>query len=129
MIALMAAAALSFSGNCVGALCGAAELQPFFVKLHQAGTRPVHILQIGDSHTAGDAITGAWRNLLQQKYGSAGRGVLAPGRPFAGYITHGVTVTMSPGWQIAGDFGSVWSSPSPPLGLSAYTLSSQTEGA
>ena len=128
MIALIAAA-LSLSGNCVGALCGGAELAPFFAKLHNAAARPVHILQIGDSHTAGDTITGAWRDLLQQKYGSAGRGVLAPGRPFSGYITHGVTVTMSPGWRIAGDFGAVWSLPSPPLGLSAYTLSTDTDGA
>lgn len=126
---VVAVAALSLSGACNGALCGSAELAPFFAKLHNAATRPVHVLQIGDSHTAGDAITGAWRDLLQQKYGSAGRGVLAPGRPFAGYITHGVTVTMSPGWQIAGDFGLAWSLPSPPLGLGAYTLSSVSEGA
>lgn len=123
-LAALAAAAMPASG-----LARGETLRPFFAKLAHATTRPVHILQIGDSHTAGDAITGAWRDLLQQKYGSAGRGVLAPGRPFAGYITHGVTVTMSPGWKISSDFGATWSMPSPPLGLSAFTLTSFTDGA
>ena len=123
-LAALAAAAMPGSGLAQGE-----TLRPFFAKLAHASVRPVHILQIGDSHTAGDAITGAWRDLLQQKYGSAGRGVLAPGRPFDGYITHGVTVTMSPGWKISSDFGSTWSMPSPPLGLSAFTLTSQVEGA
>ena len=123
-LAALAAAAMPATGLAQGD-----TLRPFFAKLAHAAARPVHILQIGDSHTAGDAITSAWRELLQQKYGSAGRGVLAPGRPFDGYITHGVTVTMSPGWKISSDFGATWSMPSPPLGLSAFTLTSQTEGA
>jgi len=126
MIALAALAAAVMPTN---GLAQGETLRPFFAKLVHANTRRVHILQIGDSHTAGDAITSAWRDLLQQKYGSAGRGVLAPGRPYDGYITHGVTVTMSPGWKISSDFGATWSMPSPPLGLSAFTLTSQAEGA
>jgi lysophospholipase L1-like esterase len=126
MIALAALAAASMP---VSGLARADTLRPFFAKLAHSGTRSVHILQIGDSHTAGDAITGAWRDILQEKYGSAGRGILAPGRPYDGYITHGVTVTMSPGWKISSDFGSTWSMPSPPLGLSAFTLTSQGDGA
>lgn len=132
MIALALAAAFSL-GGCQDTLCQAASLQPFFAKLRAQGPghpgRPVHILQIGDSHTAGDTITGAWRDLLQARYGSGGRGVLPPGRPYDGYTPHGVTVSMSSGWHINGDFGAVWSSPSPPLGLSAYSLTSETEGA
>ena len=127
MIALVTA--LAMAATPVSGLTHAETLRPFFAKLAHAGTRQVHILQIGDSHTAGDAITGAWRDILQQRYGSGGRGVLAPGRPYDGYITHGVTVTMSPGWRIASDFGSNWSMPSPPLGLSAFTLTSTTDGA
>lgn len=123
------ASAMAMAAGEPSALAHAETLRPFFAKLAHAGARPVHILQIGDSHTAGDAITGAWRDLLQQKYGSAGRGVLAPGRPYDGYITHGVTVTMSPGWKISSDFGATWSMPSPPLGLSAYTLTSEGDGA
>jgi len=121
--------ALALAAGAPGALTHAETLRPFLAKLAHASTRPVHILQIGDSHTAGDAITGAWRDLLQQRYGSGGRGVLPPGRPYDGYLTHGVTVTMSPGWRIASDFGANWSMPSPPLGLSAFTLTSTTEGA
>ena len=126
MIALVALAAAAMPAT---GLAQGETLRPFFAKLAHANTRPVHVLQIGDSHTAGDAITSAWRDILQQKYGSAGRGVLAPGRPFDGYITRGVTVTMSPGWKISSDFGATWSMPSPPLGLSAFTLTSQDDGA
>jgi len=127
MIAL--AAALALAAIAPSGLTNGDTLRPFFAKLTHAGARPVHILQIGDSHTAGDAITSGWRDLLQQKYGSAGRGVLAPGRPYDSYITHGVTVTMSPGWKVSSDFGATWSMPSPPLGLSAFTLTSQSDGA
>lgn len=132
MIALALAGALLSSG-CDGALCNGQVLAPFFAKLARQGPgvagRPVHILQIGDSHTAGDAISGGWRTLLQTRYGSGGRGVLPPGRPYDGFTTHGVSVSMSPGWKINADFGAAWSSPSPPLGLSAFSLTSQTDGA
>ncbi len=132
-LAAAAAASFAFGGSCSDALCGARTLDPFFAKLARlgpgSGGRPVHILQIGDSHTAGDAITGAWRDLLQARYGAGGRGVLPPGRPYDGYLTHDVTVTMSPGWKVAADFGANWSSPSPPLGLAAFSLTSQSEGA
>jgi lysophospholipase L1-like esterase len=128
----MAAAALLGSG-CDGALCNGQALAPVFAKLARQGPgaagRPVHILQIGDSHTAGDQITGAWRDLLQARYGSGGRGMLPPGRPYDGYTTRGATVSMSAGWKIASDFGAAWSLPSPPLGLSAFSLTSQTDGA
>jgi hypothetical protein len=36
--------------------------------------RPLHIVVIGDSHTAGDAITGALRETLQARLGNGGRG-------------------------------------------------------
>ena len=132
MIALALAGALTLSSGCVEALCNARALEPYFTKLQRAGTHvgaPVHILQIGDSHTAGDAITGAWRDLLQGRYGSGGRGVLPPGRPYDGYYARGVQVTMSPGWSIASDFGASYRNPSPPLGLSAFSLTSQSDGA
>ena len=132
MIVLAAAAALSI-GGCADTLCQAHALDPFLAKLQHLGPgragRPVHILQIGDSHTAGDTITGAWRDLLQARYGSGGRGVLPPGRPYDGYTTRGVTVTMSPDWTVAADFGAGWSALSPPLGLAAFNLSSATDGA
>ncbi|WP_294390752.1 GDSL-type esterase/lipase family protein [uncultured Sphingomonas sp.] len=130
-MSIVAAAALGASA-CIGSLCQPGALHPYFDKLArlQAGTgRPVHILQVGDSHSAGDAITGAWREMLQGRYGGGGRGVLPPGRPYDGYITRGVQVAMSPGWRIASDFGANWSTGNPPLGLSAFSLTSQQDGA
>jgi lysophospholipase L1-like esterase len=132
VIGLMAAGALAFGSGCAGELCNGAALGSYLAKLDKARGRtgpPVHIMQIGDSHTAGDAITGAWRAALQGRYGSGGRGVLPPGRPYDGYTTRGVQVTMSPGWQVAADFGASRRDPSPPLGLSAFSLTSTADGA
>lgn len=132
-MAAAAAAPFSFGGKCAEALCNARTLAPYFAKIARQGPgvggHPVHILMIGDSHAAGDAISGAWRDILQARYGSGGRGVLPPGRPYRGYITHGIQATMSSGWKVAADFGADWSSPSPPLGLSAFSLTSETDGA
>jgi lysophospholipase L1-like esterase len=129
---VMAAAAALGAGE---GLSNAQVLQPFFNKVARANApgapkaKPLHILQIGDSHTAGDMISGALRDTMQGRYGSGGRGVLAPGRPYDGYLTRGVTASMSPDWSIAADFGKGWGDGHPPLGLSAYTLTSRSEGA
>jgi lysophospholipase L1-like esterase len=88
-------------GICPGGVCQAEGLRTFFEAL--AGTeagrrnRPVHILQIGDSHTAGDRITGKLRVELQRRFGRAGRGVLPPGVPYDGYAPMQVQVG-SVGW-------------------------------
>ncbi|WP_417231423.1 GDSL-type esterase/lipase family protein [Brevundimonas sp.] len=74
---------------CAGGLCQVEALDGLFEALAatEAGQRdrPVHILQIGDSHTAGDRITGALRAALQVRFGNGGRGVLPPGIPYDGY--------------------------------------------
>jgi len=145
LLALLAAAGAASAGStqpvtaerntsCQGALCRAGTLRPYFNKLARAnarepGSRPVHILQIGDSHTAGDAITGGWRELLQAQYGSGGRGVLPPGRPYQGYLTHGITASMTGAWTTASTFGSASQEPRPALGLSGFSLTSASEGA
>ncbi|MFN3815213.1 GDSL-type esterase/lipase family protein [Brevundimonas sp.] len=49
------------------------------------GERPVHILQLGDSHTVGDLITASVRSRLQNSIGRGGRGALPPGKPYALY--------------------------------------------
>jgi lysophospholipase L1-like esterase len=71
----------------------------------------VHILQIGDSHTAGDRITGKLRAALQARFGDGGRGVLPPGVPYDGYAplqvevaAEGWTTTLAP---LAGNAGYV----------------------
>jgi lysophospholipase L1-like esterase len=117
------------AASCTGPVCNFDTLGPWAARLDAArrwapGVEPLHILQIGDSHTAGDALTGAWRDLLQDEGGKGGRGVLPPGRPYAGYLTRGVTVTMSPGWRVGASFGPGSASPRPPLGLSGFTLTS-----
>jgi lysophospholipase L1-like esterase len=136
--ALIAASALlapvaAHASPCTGPVCNFDTLAPWFARLAQArpapGVPPVHILQIGDSHTAGDAITGAWRELLQAQVGDGGRGVLPPGRPYDGYLTRGVTTAMSSGWRVAATFGNGWTGAPTPLGLSSYSLTSTTPGA
>ena len=122
------------AADCNASGCNLATLKPVFARLDAArartpGTRPVHIVQIGDSHTAGDVLTGAWRDLLQARYGNGGRGMLAPGRPWDGYITRGVTASMSPGWRVAASFGKGSEYAAVPLGLSSYSLTSLQPGA
>jgi hypothetical protein len=129
---LIAAAAPVMTPDCAGGLCGYSVLRPYFEKLASARGRsgkPVHILQIGDSHTAGDAITGAWRDILQARYGSGGRGVMPPGKPFNGYNPHGISVDMSAGWTISSIFGPGSQTPHPPIGLSGFSITSNVEGA
>lgn len=129
-----ATAAAAASAPCDQPLCQADVLKPFFEKIRTTrnrgqGARPVHILQIGDSHTAGDYLTGGWRDLLQAQYGYGGRGVLPPGKPYQGYRAQGLTIEMSPGWQVKSTFGSLSAEPRPPIGLSSYSLTSQTDNA
>ena len=65
------------------------------------GTRsePVTILHLGDSHIASDRFSGDMRELLQARFGNAGRGMMMPGFPFGYYRARGVTFTKSPGWK------------------------------
>ncbi|MBA4805330.1 MAG: hypothetical protein H2038_11825 [Brevundimonas sp.] len=87
---------------CPGGICQPAALETLFEALAEteAGRRAtaVHILQLGDSHTAGDRITGKVRAVLQRRFGDAGRGVLPPGIPYEGYAPYGVEVTAT-GWR------------------------------
>ena len=89
------------TGVCPTGLCQPESLEGFFDALAatEARTRirSVHILQIGDSHTAGDRITGKVRVQLQQRFGRAGRGVLPPAVPYEGYAPFHVAVG-SVGW-------------------------------
>jgi lysophospholipase L1-like esterase len=116
MLAVLGAAAAAASG-CDATLCYADSLAPFLARLN-AGA-PVHIIQIGDSHTAGDMITGPWRRRLQARYGNGGRGVLAAGRPYAGYLTWDVTASQSEGWSL---------SATSPLGISGFTQTVRAAG-
>ena len=91
------------SGVCPSGLCQPEALNGLFEALAavEAGSanRPVHILQLGDSHTAGDRITGKVRAVLQGRFGDGGRGVLAPGVPHDGYSPMQVEVVAT-GWAV-----------------------------
>ena len=108
--ALSAALVLSLAGAasapCPAAepdrLSGAEKLRPFFQALtaleqHRARA-PVRILQIGDSHTANDAFSGRLRELLQTRFGAAGRGWLPAGVPYKYFQPRLVTVSET-GWR------------------------------
>jgi hypothetical protein len=114
-------AALSLQPGCTGNFCGGEALAPVFEKL--ARGEGAHILQLGDSHTAGDMITQPLRAALQARWGRGGRGVLPPGRPYPGYLTWGVTAFQTGPWRIASltRGGTV--------GLSGYTQTAAAAGA
>jgi lysophospholipase L1-like esterase len=129
MLALLAAAALAADQapavpGCYQNLCNSEAIAPFLAKLRAARPNvgaPVHILQIGDSHTAGDNITQGWRSRLQATHGNGGRGVLAAGLPYRGYLTRGVTASQTPGGCVNATCGARWRDGGPPLGISGFT--------
>lgn len=137
MLAFLGAAAVAAAvqspaaSGCYQNLCNAEAIAPFLAKLRAArpGTgTPVHIIQIGDSHTAGDNITSGWRNRLQAAHGAGGRGVLAGGRPYQGYLTWGVTASQTPGWSVNATFGNRWREGGQPLGISGFTQTASSAG-
>lgn len=90
------------TGPARSALDEAAELAPFFERLHHAPDEPVHVIHFGDSHTAGDEWTAALRNLFQQRFGIGGPGFTLAGQPFAGYRRMDAPGGASSGWKKAG---------------------------
>ena len=68
------------------------------IKTAETGGRRLTILQIGDSHTAGDYMTGRLRELAQQCFGDGGPGFLLPGRIKAQRSSQ-VQFHASPQWQ------------------------------
>jgi lysophospholipase L1-like esterase len=61
------------------------SLDALYGALHAAETRTpgarAGLVVFGDSHTAGDGLTGRLRGVLQDRFGDAGRGFVLPGRP------------------------------------------------
>ena len=127
--------------GCATNICGAESLAPFFHALHAVKTgerqRPVHIIQIGDSHTANDYIAGALRDQLQFAFGQGGRGVLPPGAPYAGYDPRLVQASQSGGWRVNLSFAPppnprhpeqphLYVS-APPFGLTGFRLTTDTD--
>lgn len=63
-----------------------------------AQRKGIVILQIGDSHTAADFLTGELRRLLQAKYGDGGAGYMSAGRPHIGVRSSAFVIKASSGW-------------------------------
>jgi lysophospholipase L1-like esterase len=83
-------------------LSSVSALAPFFTALAALEQRqapaPLRIIQIGDSHTANDSLSGHLRELFQQRFGAAGRGWLPAGIPYKYYRPRLVSVSES-GWR------------------------------
>src|SRR5580704_618750 len=83
-------------------LSSPAALAPFFAALAALEERqaqdPVRVLQLGDSHTANDSLSGRLRDRFQARFGDAGRGWLPAGIPFKYYRPHQVSVSET-GWR------------------------------
>lgn len=87
----------------VGALERPAKLGRFFEALArlEAGqsSEDVRVAQFGDSHTAADIQTAVVRRALQGRFGDGGRGFVAIGKPWKGYLQDGVRCGMSTEWS------------------------------
>ena len=81
----------------------------------QAASRAITILQLGDSHTSADFLTGELRRRLQKIYGDGGSGYVTAGRPHIGVLSATLKIEVSPGWtyealQRSEDIGRFWMS-------------------
>jgi lysophospholipase L1-like esterase len=65
-----------------------------------AGTvkRGLSILQIGDSHTSADFLSGELRRRLMGRYGRGGTGYMTAGHPHIGVRSSTMKITASAGW-------------------------------
>jgi lysophospholipase L1-like esterase len=54
--------------------------------------------------------------------------VLAAGRPYAGYLTWGVTASQSGGWSANASFGGRYLADGPPIGLAGFTQTAEAAG-
>ncbi len=85
----------------VGALERPLLMHRFFeaaARLDAGAEDAVRIVQFGDSHTAADIQTAVIRRALQNRFGNGGRGFVAVGKPWKGYLQDGVRCGMSSEW-------------------------------
>lgn len=91
------------SGTRVGHLGGCDHLGRLFEALARLegghSSDDVRILQFGDSHTASDLGTAAFRHALQARFGDGGRGFVSLGKPWKTYTQDGVRGGMTDGFE------------------------------
>ncbi len=78
----------------------------------------VSVLQIGDSHTAGDHFSGRLRELLQQTFGNAGRGMMPAGYPFPYWRPYQAEVHQEGAWEVLSSNGIGY--PQLPYGIAGF---------
>ncbi|HTR88035.1 MAG TPA: hypothetical protein VMI56_26365 [Reyranella sp.] len=86
----------------------------------------VSVLQIGDSHTAGDHFSGRLRELLQERFGNGGRGMMPPGYPFPYWRPYQVEVNQKGSWQVLSSNNTNY--PQVPFGISGFITQSRRAG-
>jgi len=84
-------------------------------------SRVTHILQVGDSHTASDTLTGRLRELFQTKFGGAGRGYAYPGVPWGSFRQEQMSYAASSEWETAYGTSDEAAPPFPAGGLRVET--------
>lgn len=107
----------------------AAALRPFFQQLARLEDTPrqqVRILQLGDSHTAADFMSGRLRERLQSQFGHAGRGLLPPGLPYRGIRQAGFKLNASGRWDYENSLNPRHDGP---YGIAGFNATSQAAGA
>jgi lysophospholipase L1-like esterase len=81
------------------------------------------IVMIGDSHTAGEHFSGRLRELFQERFGNAGRGMMPPGYPFPYWRPYQVEVAQKGGWTVLSSNRVGY--PQVPYGLSGFITQSR----
>ncbi len=77
---------------------GDPNFDDFLAKLKNSKNERLHIVQLGDSHTAADIFTGQLRLNFQAKFGNGGIGLIMPGA-FSGIRNDVVKINESASWK------------------------------
>jgi lysophospholipase L1-like esterase len=95
-------------------------------RLQNGQLEHVRILQLGDSHTAGDYFTAVLRGDFQEKFGDGGRGMMPPGLAYPGLRQLDVKIAQTGRWAIN---NSLTERARGPYGLSGFSATSVKAGA
>ena len=105
--------------NVFGNLHNAQSLTSFYKSINNK--KPIHILWLGDSHTASDFISGGTRGALQIELGNAGRGFIDGGIPYKGFSPQHLQITTDPELKTLKSFP-LSKSDGGPFGLGGYRV-------
>ena len=101
-------------------------LDSFFARLLELeagkGDRTL-IMQIGDSHTAGESWTGEMRALFQSQFGDAGRGQALPGKIHKYYYPSQLKVGTEGDWEVT---NTLYRNFEGPVGLPGFRATGKT---